>query len=273
MKGHKLRRVYVWELPVRIYHWINALAIVVLSVTGYLIGNPPALMSGQEASDQYFFGWIRFIHFATAYIFVFNFIIRLYWGFVGNKYASWKNFIPHSREYLHELWEVLRIDVFLARGKEHLSVGHNAMAGFVYFIFFLASFLMVITGFGLYASMSTWWFADLFAWAPALAGDDFTLRNIHHALMWFFIIFSLIHVYLVFYHDYVEGRGELSSIAGGWKFVEEDVFRRELIEEAAAERDLLASIEKEHGKPIITGANKDKDQRVSAEPPRKTSDL
>jgi Ni/Fe-hydrogenase 1 B-type cytochrome subunit len=29
-------------------------------------------------------------------------------------------------------------------------------------------------------------------------------------------------VYLVFYHDYVEGRGEISSMGGGWKFIEED---------------------------------------------------
>ena len=29
----------------------------------------------------------------------------------------------------------------------------------------------------------------------------------------------MIHVYLVFYHDYVEGHGVLSSMAGGWKFL------------------------------------------------------
>ena len=35
MKSRKkrLREVYVWELPVRIYHWVNALCIVILCVT------------------------------------------------------------------------------------------------------------------------------------------------------------------------------------------------------------------------------------------------
>ena len=28
------RRIYVWELPVRAFHWLNALAIVTLGVTG-----------------------------------------------------------------------------------------------------------------------------------------------------------------------------------------------------------------------------------------------
>lgn len=47
MKSRKkrLREVYVWELPVRIYHWVNALCIVILCVTGFIIADPPAIMS------------------------------------------------------------------------------------------------------------------------------------------------------------------------------------------------------------------------------------
>ena len=33
------RRVYVWQLPVRLYHWVNAVCVLALIVTGYLIGN------------------------------------------------------------------------------------------------------------------------------------------------------------------------------------------------------------------------------------------
>jgi Ni/Fe-hydrogenase 1 B-type cytochrome subunit len=44
--------------------------------------------------------------------------------------------------------------------------------------------------------------------------------------MWFFVLFAVIHVYLVFYHDYVEGRGEMSSMAGGWKFIEDEDFEK-----------------------------------------------
>jgi len=32
----------------------------------------------------------------------------------------------------------------------------------------------------------------------------------------------MIHMYLVFYHDYVEGRGVTSSMVGGWKFIERE---------------------------------------------------
>lgn len=106
-----------------------------------------------------------------------------------------------------------------------MSVGHNALAGFIYFFTFIAFVIQVITGFGLYEGMSHFWFAKLFSWVPAMAGNDMILRNIHHLFMWFFILFTIIHVYLVFYHDYVEGRGEISSMGGGWKFIEEETFK------------------------------------------------
>ncbi len=236
MKGRTLRRVFVWELPVRIFHWLNALAIVVLCVTGYLIGNPPAMMSSSEASFRYLFGTIRFLHFAAAYIFVFNFLFRIYWGFVGNKYAQWRNFIPTKRKYLDEIKKVIQIDIFLKRKTEHLSVGHNALAGFMYFIVFIVSGIMAITGFGLLADMSGWWFPKLFSWVSAFMGGDFVVRNWHHALMWFFILFTIVHVYLVFFHDYVEGRGEISSMGGGWKFIEEDAFHADAQENEKKDR-------------------------------------
>ncbi len=227
--GHKLRRVYVWEQPVRIYHWLNALTIIVLIVTGFYIANPLAIQSSKEASQQFTMGWMRTIHFVAAYVFLFNFLFRIYWGFVGNKYANWKQFIPTSGRFFKEMWQVFKMDILMLRGKEHMSVGHNAMAGFIYFFTFIAFLIQCITGFGLYASMSTsWWFPKLFKWVPGMFGGDAPLRSVHHATTWFFIIFTVIHVYLVFYHDYVEGRGEISSMGGGWKFVEEDVFEKGL---------------------------------------------
>ncbi|PSJ74064.1 Ni/Fe-hydrogenase, b-type cytochrome subunit [Sphingobacteriales bacterium UPWRP_1] len=222
-----LRRVFVWELPVRVYHWINALAIVLLCVTGFIIGNPPGIMFGGEAHESYWFGTVRFLHFAAAYIFLFNFLFRLYWGFVGNKYANWKNFIPTNRRFFKEMWEVLKIDILQIKSGEHLSIGHNALAGFIYFLTFIAFAVQCITGFGLYAAMSQAWIARMFAWVSPFLGGDFVLRQWHHAAMWFFILFAMVHVYLVFYHDYVEGRGEISSMGGGWKFIEEEVFEEQ----------------------------------------------
>lgn len=216
------RKIYVWQLPVRFYHWVNALCILALAVTGYIIGSPPALQSSAEASFGYWFGTVRFIHFFAAFIFFFNFLFRLYWGFVGNRFAKWNNFIPVKAEQWKEMLHVLCLDILQFCKKPLRSIGHNSLAGITYFIIFLAFLFQSVTGFGMYAAMSNAWLPHLFSWIVPMMGGDFAVRQWHHAMMWVFIIFSIIHVYLVFYHDYVEGRGTISSMAGGWKFIEKD---------------------------------------------------
>jgi Ni/Fe-hydrogenase 1 B-type cytochrome subunit len=122
------------------------------------------------------------------------------------------------------MWAVVKSDIFMTKGTGIHTVGHNRVAGFVYFLTFIAFGVQCITGFGLYSATSDWWLPNLFAWVPYAVGGDFMLRQIHHWTMWFFILFTVVHVYLVFYHDYIEGRGEISSMGGGWKFIEEEIF-------------------------------------------------
>jgi Ni/Fe-hydrogenase 1 B-type cytochrome subunit len=221
-----LREVHVWELPVRIYHWVNALCIVSLCITGYLIGSPLAIVNQTEAYFNYWFGIVRFIHFLSAFVFFFNFIFRIYWGFAGNEFARWYHFIPLKKCQWQEIVNVIKVDVFQVTNKQIDSIGHNSLAAFIYFITFLLFLLQCLTGFGMYAAMSSSFLPKLFAWVVPFLGGDMHVRQLHHILMWGFIIFAIIHVYLVFYHDYIERRGVTSSMIGGWKFIEEDVIER-----------------------------------------------
>jgi len=220
MDNPSIRRVYVWQLPVRVYHWVNALVVLALAVTGYLIGSPLAVANASEASYSYWFGTARFIHFLAAFVFFFNFLFRIYWGFVGNAFARWHNFLPFRRAQIREAVDVLKVDILQATPEPLDSIGHNSLAGFTYFLTFLAFLFQSVTGFGMYAAMSDSWLPRMFAWIVPLMGGDFAVRQWHHMMMWFFVLFTIVHVYLVFYHDYVEGRGVISSMAGGWKFVE-----------------------------------------------------
>lgn len=228
MRDRNFKRVMVWELPVRLFHWINVLTILVLTLTGFLIANPPALQSSAEATNLHSFGIVRFIHFIAAYIFFFNMILRIYWSFVGNQFSSWRAFWPFSRKMWNNFWHVMKIDIMLLN-EDHpnvrdISIGHNSVASFSYVILFLMALIQVFTGFALYADTSGWWLPKLFTWVSPLLGGDFMVRTIHHITMWIFIFFSLVHIYLVFYHDWLEGRGEVSSMFGGYKFVRTDRF-------------------------------------------------
>jgi Ni/Fe-hydrogenase 1 B-type cytochrome subunit len=225
METRNFKRVMVWELPVRLFHWLNVLSILVLVVTGFLIANPPALLSSAEATNLHSFGIVRFIHFTAAYIFFFVMILRIYWSFMGNKFASWRAFWPFSRKMWNNFWHVLKIDIMLLNEKEenisNISIGHNSVATLSYIVMFFLALVQVFTGFALYADLSSWWLPKLFTWVIPLFGGDFIVRTIHHITMWLFIFFSMVHVYLVFYHDWLEGRGEVSSMFGGYKFVDE----------------------------------------------------
>ena len=212
------RRIYVWELPVRAYHWINAIVLTLLCVTGYLIGAPVRLFDAPEAYQQYWFAWVRFIHFASAFIYVFNFAARIYWGFVGNQYATWRAFFPLKKSQRQEIVDVIKADVLEVKLHGPISTGHNAVAGLVYFGTFLAFVFQTITGFALYSSMSNSWLPRMFTWIVPLMGGEFSVRFWHHLFLWFFVTFVIVHIYLAFYHDYIEGRGTVSSIIGGWKF-------------------------------------------------------
>ena len=215
------RRIYVWQLPVRLYHGINALCLVGLCVTGYLNGAPLNAIHSTEAYQQYWFGWVRFLHFACAFVWIFNFAARIYWGFAGNKYARWTAFFPLKPSQRQEIVDVIKADVLETKLHGPISTGHNALAGLIYFFTFLAFVAQTITGFALYSSMSNSWLPRMFTWIVPLMGGEFRVRFWHHLFLWFFVTFVIVHVYLAFYHDYIEGRGTVSSIIGGWKFERE----------------------------------------------------
>lgn len=47
--GRTQHAVYVYEAPVRLWHWITVLAMTVLMATGYFIGTPFLMLPGDDA--------------------------------------------------------------------------------------------------------------------------------------------------------------------------------------------------------------------------------
>jgi Ni/Fe-hydrogenase 1 B-type cytochrome subunit len=213
-------RLYVWEAPVRLFHWVNAASLLVLCVTGYLIGHPWAFMNGGDASSSYWFGTLRFVHFAAGYVFVAAMVLRLYWAFAGNKFARWSNFLPLTRYQVREVGQVIKIEMLQVSNEPLDPIGHNAVAYFTYTGTFLLAAFSIVSGFALYSQMSAAWFPAQFHWVVPLFGSEANLRFWHHAAMWGFILFIMIHVYLSIYEDYIDGHGAISSMIGGWKFMD-----------------------------------------------------
>ena len=241
MPTQDYKRAYVWQLPVRIFHWVNALAITVLIITGLLISHPPAILSANEASEQFWFGYVRKIHFMSAYLMVAVLLMRVYWAFKGNKYSDWKVFFPFNKEGLTSVCHTIKYDVFLQNPKVYdykksVSVGHNNIAAISYLIMFILAIVMIATGFGLYSDNASWFLPKMFAWVPEFLGGDMNTRVLHHLTMWAFILFALVHVYLVLFHDWLEGRGESSAMISGYKFVRAERAKPEPKKESEKEK-------------------------------------
>ena len=87
------RWIYIWHWPIRAMHWVAALSILVLAVTGLYIGRP-YFAPAPGPTTPYLMGWIRFIHFAAAATLVATAIIRAYWLFAGNKFERLAALFP-----------------------------------------------------------------------------------------------------------------------------------------------------------------------------------
>ncbi|WML30963.1 Ni/Fe-hydrogenase, b-type cytochrome subunit [Neobacillus sp. OS1-32] len=210
-------RVYVWNLPVRIFHWLNALAIVVLMVTGIYIGKP--FSSAGIPGDAYYsnlMGWMRYIHFFAAFLFTANLMYRLFWSAIGNKFSRSN---PFRLIFWKEVWETIKFYLFLKNKKPHY-IGHNPLAQLSYWIFiFFGSWIMMLTGFSLYfePQPESFW-AKLFTWVPTVfGGSSYMVRSWHHLIAWAFMLFMIIHIYMAVRDDYLERNGTVSSIFTGYK--------------------------------------------------------
>ena len=73
------RRIRVWDLPTRLFHWLLA-ALVVFSFVTAKVGG----------------AWIDW-HFYSGYAILALLVFRLLWGFAGNRYARFASFVRGPR--------------------------------------------------------------------------------------------------------------------------------------------------------------------------------
>lgn len=213
-------RVYVWEAPVRVAHWIHVLSILALAVSGYYIGSPFLAVESGTPGEIYVMASMRLTH-AIAGIFLgASFILRTYWAFVGNRYARLQGLLPFTGRRFRDFWRQLAYYLFLSN-KRPRYVGHNPVAGVSYVIIYFLVFVQGLTGLALYSEYYPGGFWDtFFGWAFRWLATNNVLRLVHHSIMWAFAVFFLVHLYLAVLDDLRDKDGVTSSILSGYKAVE-----------------------------------------------------
>jgi Ni/Fe-hydrogenase 1 B-type cytochrome subunit len=216
------RWVYLWEWPIRAMHWLAAGSIAVLVLTGFYIGRPYFVTSG-EASSHYLMGTVRFIHFVAAGVFVATAIVRAYWLFAGNQFERLRALFPvRPRDWVN-LWKQVKYYLMIQPEKAPHYLGHNPLQQLSYTALYGVAGVQVLTGFAMYGqSNPEGFFYTVFGWVVNLLGGIQEAHFVHHVFTWVFLIFVPIHLYLAIRADNVERTGTISSIISGGRFVPRD---------------------------------------------------
>ena len=216
------RWVYLWHWPIRAMHWIAALAIVVLVITGFYIGQPYFMTGGEEVS-RFTMGWMRFFHFASAAVLIATGIVRTYWLIAGNRYERFPALFPVRRRDWVNLFRMTKYYLMIKPDQAPHYLGHHPLQQLTYTGVYVVTIIMVTTGFAMYGlSNPGGLFSTMFGWVAPLVGGHQMVRFIHHALTWFYLIFIPLHVYLALRADNLERTGTISSIVSGGRFVPEE---------------------------------------------------
>jgi cytochrome b len=112
-----MRKIRVWDLPIRLFHWL-----LVLCIAGSLI----SVNLGGNAIE-----WHAYFGYSILTLLIF----RIVWGFIGSTHARFASFIPNRKSVLNYL-----------QGKSPRFLGHNPIGALSVFALLFVLSVQVITG-------------------------------------------------------------------------------------------------------------------------------
>ncbi len=167
------KKSLVWDLPLRIFHWLFAVSILASWYT-----------SEQE-------GEMVNIHMQLGYFILGLVIFRLVWGFVGAKHSRFSQFFPTPS----------RIKTYIAKSNsaDHTHyAGHNPLGSLMVFLMIVLVLLQAISG--LFIN------DDIFSSGPyyGTLSEEMgkVMKYIHHNAFDFMIIAMALHIAAIVYYKF-----------------------------------------------------------------------
>jgi cytochrome b len=184
------RPVLVWDVPVRLFHWL----VVVLVISAYVTLK---------------LNWIDW-HVRVGEALLALVIFRLLWGWFGSETARFRNFVSSPAAALRHLRHMFRREF---HHEPDLQVGHNATGGWM--VMLLLGLLLLETLSGLYINNDIADEGPLSESVPAwLANAISTL----HALVWDVLVAAVaLHVVVILLYALVKRHDLLGPMLTGYK--------------------------------------------------------
>ncbi|MEQ1578034.1 MAG: cytochrome b/b6 domain-containing protein [Hyphomicrobium sp.] len=165
MPQQPIKSYRVWDVPTRLFHWINFICVVALAAIGTTILYDKEL--GVTDAGKIL---LKTTHVWFGYAFAVSLILRLLWAFFGNKHARWAAILPFGKGYCSSLAGYFGA---LRRGEPPAYVGHNPAARAMVFV--LLVLLAVQAGTGLLLAGTDIYYPPFGQWITgwiASAGTD-----------------------------------------------------------------------------------------------------
>ncbi len=177
----------VWDLPTRLFHWFLVFAYIGVFYTSY--------------SE-----WLLEYHTIAGYIILGLVIFRLVWGFTGNRYARFSEFLKGWSNFKSVLSDYLRF-------KFPRYLGHNPVVGWAVVFMLIATALISITGIITYSgeeNRGLW--AGVFTYYTATSA-----RAIHTFLAYTMVVVIVGHICMALFHDFILRENIILSMITGTK--------------------------------------------------------
>jgi Ni/Fe-hydrogenase 1 B-type cytochrome subunit len=138
MSDTNLQEYKAWDVPTRVFHWVNFTTVICLIFMGLIMLFKKELgISGIDAKVG-----LKEVHVIIGYIFVLNLTWRFIWGFTGNKYARWSTTFPR-KGFVSVLGDYVRAK---KSGDAEQYIGHNPMGRLAVLFIYLLLLTMAVTG-------------------------------------------------------------------------------------------------------------------------------
>jgi len=223
----QFRTYPVWDLGVRLFHWINVICVLGLIALGVAILNDKALGVSNDGKIL-----LKTVHVWIGYVFATNLLWRLVWAFIGGTHARWREILPGGRGYVAAL---RRYVAALWSGAHPQYLGHNPIGRIAVTLLLLVLLTQAVTGLALAgtdlfmppigAKVAGWVAAagvepsSLVPYAPDMYDKDAyaAMREMRAPIIWIhgygfylLLILGAIHIFAVVVTE-VRGGGNLIS--------------------------------------------------------------
>src|SRR5262245_10015177 len=178
----------VHPLWLRITHWVNALAVVVMIGSGWEIYNASPLFPFTCPQSITIGGWLAgalLWHFAAMWLLAVNGIVYLLLGIITGRFR--RRLLPlHASEIVADTRLALR-----GRLSHADQSVYNAVQKLSYIVIIVAGVVVVLSGLAMWKPVQLWWLSALF-------GGYEPSRYVHFFAMAAIVLFLIVHVIMSF---------------------------------------------------------------------------